>query len=198
MVPALFDFGALCEAHGFDVEDDRPETGERAFETFANTPEGTARSSSGRLYRRSGAPRPRRSCGAVGVAHDQRHDRHRRTGRPPSAQRGGSAQDAAWRSDPIHDLGHARRPILGAASERVRRGRSDRRVLAGSQHFRAERRQTAAAPNRRAPCRRRARPRRPGSRSSRGNAARRLCRSTRESCLRSRVALVVVRSAARR
>ena len=40
MVPALFDFGALCEAHGFDIEDDRPETGERAFETFANTPEG--------------------------------------------------------------------------------------------------------------------------------------------------------------
>ena len=40
MAPALFDFGEMCKAQGVDVEDDRPETAERAFETFANTPEG--------------------------------------------------------------------------------------------------------------------------------------------------------------
>ena len=40
MAPALFDFGEMCKAQGVDVEDDRPETAERAFERFANTPEG--------------------------------------------------------------------------------------------------------------------------------------------------------------
>jgi hypothetical protein len=40
MVPALFDFGAMCKAQGVDVEDNRPEAAERAFDTFADTPEG--------------------------------------------------------------------------------------------------------------------------------------------------------------
>jgi hypothetical protein len=40
MAPALFDFGTMCKARGVDVEDDRPEAAERAFDTFANTPEG--------------------------------------------------------------------------------------------------------------------------------------------------------------
>ena len=40
MAPALFDFGEMCRAQGVDVEDDRRETAERAFETFADTPEG--------------------------------------------------------------------------------------------------------------------------------------------------------------
>ena len=40
MAPALFDFGAMCEAHGVDVDDARPETAERVLETYADTPEG--------------------------------------------------------------------------------------------------------------------------------------------------------------
>lgn len=40
MAAALFDFGEMCKAQGVDVEDDRFETAERAFNTYANTPEG--------------------------------------------------------------------------------------------------------------------------------------------------------------
>ena len=40
MMPALFDFGEMCKAQGVDVEDDRPETAEHAFDSFADTPEG--------------------------------------------------------------------------------------------------------------------------------------------------------------
>lgn len=40
MAPALFEFSEMCKAQGVDVDDDRPEAAERAFETFANTPEG--------------------------------------------------------------------------------------------------------------------------------------------------------------
>jgi hypothetical protein len=40
MGPALLDFGAMCRERGVDVDDDRPETAEKAFDTFANTPEG--------------------------------------------------------------------------------------------------------------------------------------------------------------
>jgi hypothetical protein len=40
MVPALFDFSEMCKAQGVDVDDDRPETAEEAFDSFANTPEG--------------------------------------------------------------------------------------------------------------------------------------------------------------
>ena len=40
MAPALFDFGEMCKAHGVDVDDARPETAERVFETYADTPEG--------------------------------------------------------------------------------------------------------------------------------------------------------------
>jgi len=40
MMPALFDFGRMCKERGVDVEDDRPEAAEHAFDSFANTPEG--------------------------------------------------------------------------------------------------------------------------------------------------------------
>lgn len=40
MMPALFDFGAMCKARGVDVDDDRPEAAERAFNDFESTPEG--------------------------------------------------------------------------------------------------------------------------------------------------------------
>lgn len=40
MAPALLDFGAMCRARGVDIDDDRPETAESAFDAFANTPEG--------------------------------------------------------------------------------------------------------------------------------------------------------------
>ena len=40
MGPALLEFGEMCRAHGVDVDDDRPETAEKAFDAFADTPEG--------------------------------------------------------------------------------------------------------------------------------------------------------------
>lgn len=40
MMPALFEFGEMCKAQGIDVEDDRPEVAEDAFDRFAHTPEG--------------------------------------------------------------------------------------------------------------------------------------------------------------
>jgi len=40
MGPALLEFGSMCRARGVDVDDDRPETAEKAFDRFANTPEG--------------------------------------------------------------------------------------------------------------------------------------------------------------
>jgi hypothetical protein len=40
MAPALLEFGAMCRERGVDVDDDRPETAESAFDAFANTAEG--------------------------------------------------------------------------------------------------------------------------------------------------------------
>ena len=39
MGPALLDFGAMCRERGVDVDDNRPETAERAFDDFADTPQ---------------------------------------------------------------------------------------------------------------------------------------------------------------
>jgi hypothetical protein len=39
MGPALRDFGEMCRKRGVDVDDNRPETAERAFDAFGETPE---------------------------------------------------------------------------------------------------------------------------------------------------------------